>query len=113
MNHGEISQTIEHVRALRCRAVRIAATLPTPEEPFFDDSEMLELEKRIAVIVSEGFGVRTVAKECWRPFWSAAYEDWGVRETGAAGFWAYVQARLTDTERILLELERLHRTSTS
>lgn len=106
MSIDDVTEAIERVRVLRANAARIATTLPHPEKPFFDDNEMLRLEAEIGQMAASGFGLASVPPSRWRPFWTAAYSDWGSRQTGPAGFWAYVQARLTDTENLLLDLRR-------
>jgi hypothetical protein len=85
---------------------RIVARRDVPKEIQIADVDMIELEKLISTEAASASGVPSIPRAIWRPFWTAAYEDWGDRSGGPEAFWGHVRRHLKLTADFLLSLSQ-------
>ncbi|HEX8734407.1 MAG TPA: hypothetical protein VF721_03740 [Pyrinomonadaceae bacterium] len=75
-----------------------------PLDMQLSDEDMLALEKNIEQTACGILGLSSLDDGIWRPFWNAAYKDWG-REHGPLTFWRHVFLQLNNTLEFLSYLE--------
>jgi len=104
---NELLNARDRIVQLQARSSEIANFLPRPPKDLeISDADMIALEGQVSCLTCRVLDVRAVDPGIWRPFWQAAYSDWGSRAEGPSRFWELVQHHLRETERHLDSLLR-------